>query len=204
MADWDVVILSDQLVVRALSSHAAWAPGPLRMPNQMPLAQQRQQRAQPSGAQPPATNALTNLAPEVLTQFNVDLASIVRHALVTWFRSLTGLVAFHSCRQPEPQRTMVVTICQRTGLNIKFAVDCLEGNGWDIERAVANFGQVKVCTMLSFILLYISSFIGVAMLTSYSMSRDRWEEMPSFSAGQSDWPSFMCPTCFPFFRISHE
>ena len=28
---WDVVILSDQLVVRAYSSHEAWRPGPLRV-----------------------------------------------------------------------------------------------------------------------------------------------------------------------------
>jgi nuclear RNA export factor len=35
-------------------------------------------------------------------------------------------------------------VMQRTGLNVKFSVDCLEGNGWDLERAVANFEQVKV------------------------------------------------------------
>jgi TAP C-terminal domain len=27
---------------------------------------------------------------------------------------------------------------------VKFSVDCLTGNGWDLERAVANFEQVKV------------------------------------------------------------
>ena len=36
-------------------------------------------------------------------------------------------------------------VMHRTGLNVKFSVDCLEGNGWDLERAVANFEQVKVC-----------------------------------------------------------
>ena len=35
-------------------------------------------------------------------------------------------------------------ICQRTGLNVEYAVQCLEGNAWDVERAVANFEQVKV------------------------------------------------------------
>ncbi|THH09300.1 hypothetical protein EW145_g2122 [Phellinidium pouzarii] len=44
---------------------------------------------------------------------------------------------------PEPQRSLVVTVCQRTGLNVRFSVDCLDNNGWDIERAVANFEQVK-------------------------------------------------------------
>jgi nuclear RNA export factor len=44
----------------------------------------------------------------------------------------------------ERQRPFVVQICQLTGLNVKYAVDCLQGNGWDPERAVANFEQVKV------------------------------------------------------------
>lgn len=39
---------------------------------------------------------------------------------------------------------MVLAIMQRTGLNVKFAVECLQGNGWDVERAVVNFEQVKV------------------------------------------------------------
>ncbi|PCH44854.1 NTF2-like protein [Wolfiporia cocos MD-104 SS10] len=44
---------------------------------------------------------------------------------------------------PEPQKSMVIQICQRTGLNIQSGVQCLESNGWDIERAIANFEQVK-------------------------------------------------------------
>lgn len=38
----------------------------------------------------------------------------------------------------------MMQICQRTGLNVEYAVQCLEGNAWDVERAVANFEQVKV------------------------------------------------------------
>lgn len=53
-------------------------------------------------------------------------------------------------RQPEPQRSLVVQICQRTGLNVKFAVDCLTGNAWDLERALANFEQVKVWSSFLF------------------------------------------------------
>lgn len=49
-----------------------------------------------------------------------------------------------SHKQPEPQRSLVLAICQRTGLNVKFSVDCLEGNGWDLEKAAANFDAVKV------------------------------------------------------------
>lgn len=43
----------------------------------------------------------------------------------------------------EPQRSLIAQIGQRTGLNVKYAVDCLQNNGWDMDRAVANFEQVK-------------------------------------------------------------
>ncbi|KII89808.1 hypothetical protein PLICRDRAFT_39982 [Plicaturopsis crispa FD-325 SS-3] len=106
MNGWDVMILSDQWVVRAYSSHEAWQPGPMRVQagESIPGSQ-----IQPS---PPAQLSL----PEV----QQALAAI-----------------------PEPQRALVVAICQRTGLNVKFAVECLLGNEWDLERAVANFEQVK-------------------------------------------------------------
>lgn len=44
---------------------------------------------------------------------------------------------------PEPQRAQVARLCQQTGLNVNFAVDCLQQNGWDHGKAVANFEQVK-------------------------------------------------------------
>ncbi|KAK2460147.1 hypothetical protein APHAL10511_007826 [Amanita phalloides] len=44
---------------------------------------------------------------------------------------------------PEPQRNLVMKICQRTRLNIKYSLDCLTSNQWDFERAVLNFEQVK-------------------------------------------------------------
>ncbi|KAL4064487.1 hypothetical protein J3A83DRAFT_4360985 [Scleroderma citrinum] len=43
----------------------------------------------------------------------------------------------------EPQRSLIMQICQRTGLNVKYAVDCLQNNGWDVDRAIANFEEVK-------------------------------------------------------------
>ena len=54
----------------------------------------------------------------------------------------------------ERQRPFVQQICQRTGLNVKYAVECLQGNGWDVDRAVANFQEVKVCCVI-LIQLYI-------------------------------------------------
>jgi nuclear RNA export factor len=47
--------------------------------------------------------------------------------------------------QPEPQRSLVAQVCTRTRLNVRFAVDCLQNNGWDVDQAIANFEQVKVC-----------------------------------------------------------
>ncbi|KAG6888995.1 hypothetical protein C0992_006816 [Termitomyces sp. T32_za158] len=44
---------------------------------------------------------------------------------------------------PEPQRNLVIQVCQKTRLNVRFAVDCLSGNEWDLNRAIANFEQVK-------------------------------------------------------------
>jgi len=44
---------------------------------------------------------------------------------------------------PEAHRNLVLQICVRTGLNAKFAVDCLSGNAWELERAIANFDEVK-------------------------------------------------------------
>ncbi|KAJ7284540.1 hypothetical protein C8J57DRAFT_1288772 [Mycena rebaudengoi] len=46
---------------------------------------------------------------------------------------------------PEAQRPLVIQVCGRTRLNVKFALECLVGNEWNLERAIANFNQVKVC-----------------------------------------------------------
>lgn len=44
---------------------------------------------------------------------------------------------------PEPQRSLVMEVLTRTGLNLEYAVQCLESNAWDVGRAIANFEQVK-------------------------------------------------------------
>ncbi|KAJ7183222.1 hypothetical protein C8R46DRAFT_1066309 [Mycena filopes] len=44
---------------------------------------------------------------------------------------------------PEQQRPVVLQVCGQTTLNVKYALDCLNGNGWDLGRAVENFNQVK-------------------------------------------------------------
>lgn len=104
---WDVMILSDQLVVRAYSSHTAWQPGPMRV---------QAGDALPSSAPP----SMASLSTEAQAQLQQAIASV-----------------------PEPQHSLVLQVCQRTGLNVRFAIECLEGNAWDIERALVNFEQVK-------------------------------------------------------------
>lgn len=75
-----------------------------------------------------------------------ELAAIVSFPVIS-VCTLSDLTLM-SVRQPEPQRALVVQLCQRTSLTVKFSVDCLEGNGWDLDRAFANFEQVKVSTAL--------------------------------------------------------
>ncbi|KAJ8481246.1 hypothetical protein ONZ45_g15371 [Pleurotus djamor] len=101
---WNVVILSDQWVIRHYSSCEAWRPGPLKV-----------QAGEPKPTPATAQSSLM-LPPE-------------QQALLSTI--------------PEFQRPLVLDICQRTSLNVKFAVDCLTGNQWDVERAVANFNEVK-------------------------------------------------------------
>lgn len=112
MNGWDVMILSDQLVVRGYSSHEAWKPGP------MLVQAVKGEGIQSNTMNPPGPK----IPPAGLAAMNRDLQAI-----------------------DERQRVFVKQICLRTGLNVKYSMDCLQGNGWDQERAVANFEDVKVC-----------------------------------------------------------
>ncbi|CAL1716423.1 unnamed protein product [Somion occarium] len=105
---WQVVILSDQLSVRAYSSHEAWKPGPMRVQAGEKLTFKS------------LASWMSSLSPQQQTQLQDAVASI-----------------------PEPQRTQVLEVCQRTGLTVRYSIDCLQGNAWDLERAIANFEQVK-------------------------------------------------------------
>ena len=70
---WDVMILSDQLVVRAYSSHEAWRPGPMKV-----------QAGEPPAAAAPAATVLAptatpapQLTPQAQAQLQEGLAPIV-------------------------------------------------------------------------------------------------------------------------------
>ena len=106
------MILSDQLVVRAYSSHEAWTPGPMLV-----------QAVKGEGSTPSASGHTLgpNISPQGIARMNQDLLAV-----------------------DERQRPFVMQICQATGLTVKYSVDCLQNNGWDKERALANFEQVKV------------------------------------------------------------
>ncbi|KAI9061006.1 NTF2-like protein [Trametes sanguinea] len=97
--DWKVIILSDQLVIRAYSSFEAWRPGPMRV-------------------------QAGDLLP---TPALLEVLSAV----------------------PKPQRYLMQDLILRTRLNLQYAEDCLKNNDWDLERAMANFEQVKVSTTSS-------------------------------------------------------
>ncbi|KAG6916171.1 hypothetical protein DXG01_008144 [Tephrocybe rancida] len=111
---WDIVIVSDQFTVRVYSSHEAWKPGPLLV---QALSREEQEAREKASLAPPAPQA----QPQALDQ-----------------QAQAALAAMS-----EPQRNLVIQVQQRTGLNVRFAVECLAGNEWDLNRAIANFEQVK-------------------------------------------------------------
>ncbi|KAH7925857.1 NTF2-like protein [Leucogyrophana mollusca] len=115
---WDVMILSDQWVIRSYSSHEAWKPGPMRIQAGDPLPNEQAISAPAAVAVPPSTSLIPSHAQSQLQE---------------------ALSAF-----AEPQRSLIMQTCQQTGLNVKFAVDCLQNNAWVLDRAIANFEQVKV------------------------------------------------------------
>ncbi|KAJ6608686.1 hypothetical protein B0H10DRAFT_2438921 [Mycena sp. CBHHK59/15] len=117
MSGWDVVILSDQWTIRGFSKHDAWTPGPM-------LVQATVEA--PRVATPVQPQQLT--PQQLLQQYQLSLPP-------------NQLALLNSI--PEFQRPLVAQVCLRTGLVIKYSLDCLTNNGWDLERAIANFEQVK-------------------------------------------------------------
>lgn len=117
LAGWPVVILSDQLVIRAYSSHEAWAPGPIHMPPQEPT---------PMSHSKPSYSNLTLINRPLPPQIPQQMSDPALAPL------------------PEAQRLYVVELSARTGLNLAFAIQCLEGNGWDSQKALTNFEAVRV------------------------------------------------------------
>ncbi|RDB26344.1 mRNA export factor mex67 [Hypsizygus marmoreus] len=123
---WDVVILSDQWTIRNYSSHEAWKPGPMLV---QALSRQQQASQAPAPAiaiptPPPSQPQQPQQQPQPQQAQPFDAQA-----------ALSSM--------PEAQRNLVMQVCQRTRLNVRFAIECLAGNAWDVERAVANFEQVE-------------------------------------------------------------
>lgn len=46
--------------------------------------------------------------------------------------------------QTDAQKeALVQQLAERSGLIVPFTIQCLEGNGWDLDRAWANFLELK-------------------------------------------------------------
>jgi TAP C-terminal domain len=89
----------------------------------------------------------------------------------------------------ERQRPFVMQICQATGLIVKYSVDCLQNNGWDQERAIANFEQVKVLDIS-----YVLNRVLISAAGKFTPRRILVELSPSFAfSGTNDSHS---PWCF--------
>ncbi|CCA67045.1 related to mRNA export factor mex67 [Serendipita indica DSM 11827] len=115
---WEAVVISDQLNIRAYSSHDSWTIGPL-------LTQQEEAEAvisagpsQTRSENPSAAMSdVTGSGPgEVLHPLLVDLA--------------------------DSQRAAMTQLKAMTGLNYQYAMMCLEANGWDIAQAKSNFDEL--------------------------------------------------------------
>lgn len=63
--------------------------------------------------------------------------------------------------KPEPQRSAIVQLSAQTGLNFTYSLQCLEGNGWVMEAALANFEALKARY------LSLSSNFHDSLLTSF-------------------------------------
>ncbi|KAF8626606.1 hypothetical protein AX17_006524 [Amanita inopinata Kibby_2008] len=117
---WDVVILSDQWTVRGYSSPTAWKPGPMLV------------QARPSSR----SRLPNNEGSSGMIDDQVQDPAPLTQSLPLDQQELLGTI-------PEPQRNLVLEICQRTRLSVKYSLDCLTSNQWDLDRAVLNFDQVK-------------------------------------------------------------
>ncbi|KAF8501233.1 hypothetical protein BU17DRAFT_78428 [Hysterangium stoloniferum] len=127
MAGWAVLILSDQLVVRAYSSHEAWTPGAIRMP-----PQEAPSTSTPTPVPPPAPQAAPGFQPLMGPGILLQPEQQLRVAIDPVLGAL-----------PEAQRVYVIELSARTGLTATYSIQCLEGNGWDPQQAMANFEAVR-------------------------------------------------------------
>ncbi|KAG9012465.1 nuclear mRNA export, poly(A)+RNA binding protein [Tulasnella sp. JGI-2019a] len=137
LAGWQLVIVSDQLVIRNYSSPESWAPGPITV-----------QLAEPEGAEE-SIKASTSMAKPQLAQLQHPLPPAPHPAQsqrtpVPQQQPLQPVINNEMlAKLPEPQRELTVQLQMQTGLNTQFAGECMNANGWDLAQAVDNFHRLR-------------------------------------------------------------
>ncbi|KAF8339792.1 uncharacterized protein EI90DRAFT_3151245 [Cantharellus anzutake] len=130
LAGWPCTIISDQLTIRSYSGATAWKPGSLIVSDYMNALSKKK----------PAVSKLATGTPAVVPGLQ-SLPALPPVPLPT--QNPPGIDPL-LVNIPEPQRVVVQELAARTGLTTAFSIQCLEGNGWDPDRAIANFEAVKV------------------------------------------------------------
>jgi hypothetical protein len=116
------------------------------------------------------------------TSIHQELGAIVRYLFFFIPYSFQRLI---NGTQPEPQRSLVTQVCTLTRLNVRFAVDCLQNNGWDVDQAVANFERVKVCL----------GILSLSMpLTPRTLTGDAWTRCFPLTCEILPMPRLFCLT----------
>ncbi len=151
---WDVVILSDHWTIRNYSSPESWRPGPMlvQAPKRPPL---KKKAPEPIPAvlaiEAPSTSNPAQAAPNfpIPPAYQPQFLAVVRHIL---FASVCR--SSRRAFQPEPQRSLLIQICQTTNLIPQFGQDCLEKNNYNMAMAMSNFEAVRVCPCMVYTLLF--------------------------------------------------
>ncbi|KAF9026032.1 NTF2-like protein [Hymenopellis radicata] len=122
---WDVVILSDHWTIRNYSSPESWRPGPMLVQAQKrpPI---KKKALEPMATVPAIVAPTTSNPAQPVAQYPIPPAYQPQFLAVA-----------------EPQRLLLIQICQATNLIPQFGQDCLEKNNYDMAMAMSNFEAVR-------------------------------------------------------------
>ncbi|KAG8880824.1 nuclear mRNA export, poly(A)+RNA binding protein [Tulasnella sp. 331] len=135
LAGWQLVVVSDQLVIRNYSSPESWAPGPLLVQTPEPEGAEGPNKAavtvakaQPTQLQHPLPTAphLSQSHPTPVTQ---PVQPVLNNEILA--------------NLPEAQRELTIQLQMQTGLNTQFAGECMNANGWNLAQALENFNRLR-------------------------------------------------------------
>lgn len=66
-----------------------------------------------------------------------------RSSLVKGEVSIVPPAAPSASNEEAHKTPLIAAVRQRTGMNANFSELCLAQNGWDVDRAVANFQEIR-------------------------------------------------------------